>query len=56
MMLRIAPNPRVPNLEEAMQDVLTTAEQHVFVEYLRPLVEAKHGMSRWAVTYLWATK
>jgi len=56
MMLRVAPNPRVPNLEEAMQEVLTTAEQHAFVEYLRPLVEAKRGTSRWAVTYLWATK
>jgi ubiquinone/menaquinone biosynthesis C-methylase UbiE len=56
MMLRIAPNPRVPNLEEAMQEVLTTAEQHAFVEYLRPLVEAKRGMIRWAVAYLWAIK
>jgi len=56
MMLRVAPNPRVPNLEEAMQEVLTTAEQHAFVEYLRPLVEAKSGMSRWAVAYLWAIK
>jgi len=56
MMLRIAPNPRVPNLEEAMQEVLTTAEQHAFVEYLRPLVEAKRGMYRWAVAYLWAVK
>ncbi len=56
MKLRMVPNPRVPNLEEAMQEVLTTAEQHAFVEYLRPLVEAKRGMSRWAFTYLWATK
>jgi arsenite methyltransferase len=56
MKLRMVPNPRVPNLEEAMQEVLTTAEQHAFVEYLRPLVEAKHGMSRWAFTYLWAIK
>ncbi len=56
MMLRVAPNPRVPSLEEAMQEVLTTAEQHAFIEYLRPLVEAKRGISRWAVTYLWAIK
>ena len=56
MKLRVAPNPRVPNLEEAMQEVLTAAEQHAFVEYLRPLVEAKRGMSRWAVIYLWAVK
>jgi ubiquinone/menaquinone biosynthesis C-methylase UbiE len=56
MMLRVAPNPRVPNLEEAMQEVLTTAEQHAFVEYLRPLVEAKRGMTRWAFAYLWAVK
>lgn len=56
MTLRVAPNPRVPNLEEAMQEVLTTAEQHAFVEYLRPLVEAKRGMTRWAIAYLWALK
>jgi ubiquinone/menaquinone biosynthesis C-methylase UbiE len=56
MTLRVAPNPRVPNLEEVMQEVLTTAEQHAFVKYLRPLVEAKRGMSRWAVAYLWAIK
>ncbi len=56
MMLRVAPNPRVPNLEEAMQEVLTPAEQQAFVEYFRPLVEAKRGVSRWAVVYLWAVK
>jgi DNA-binding phage protein len=39
-----------------MQEVLTTAEQHAFVEHLRPLVEAKRGMSRWAVAYVWAIK
>jgi arsenite methyltransferase len=56
LMLRVAPNPRVPNLEEAMREVLTTAEQHAFVEYLRPLVEAKRGMIRWAFAYLWTVK
>ncbi len=55
-LLRVAPNPKAPSLEEAMQEVLTTAEQHALIEYLRPLVEAKRGMIRWAVAYFGATK
>lgn len=55
-LLRVAPNPKAPSLEEAMQEVLTTAEHHAFIEYLRPLVEAKRGMIYEALAYLWAIK
>jgi ubiquinone/menaquinone biosynthesis C-methylase UbiE len=55
-MLRIAPNPKAPSLEEAMQEALTTAEQRAFVECLRPLVEAKRGILYEALAYLWTMK
>ncbi len=54
--LRSAGNPKIPTLEEAMQQVLTPDEIERFVAYLRPLVEAKKGVSRSAVAYLWAVK
>jgi len=47
-------NPRIPNLEEAMQQTLSAEETRRFVEHLRPLVEAKRGIVRQAVAYLWA--
>jgi arsenite methyltransferase len=55
-MLRIAGNPKIPNLEEAMQEALTPTEQESFIAHLRPLVEAKQGVSRSALAYLWAIK
>ncbi|MBI3150534.1 MAG: methyltransferase domain-containing protein [Chloroflexi bacterium] len=54
--LRAAPNPKVPTLEEAMQEVLTSAEQQAFIGHVRPLVEAKRGMIYSALAYLWAVK
>ena len=48
-------NPKVPTLEEAMQEVLTVDETERFVNHLRPLVEAGQGTHRMAA-YLWAVK
>jgi ubiquinone/menaquinone biosynthesis C-methylase UbiE len=54
--LNIAGNPKIPTLAEAMQEVLTPAETERFTAHLRPLVEAKKGVRRMAVAYLWAVK
>lgn len=56
VLLRTAGNPKIPTLEEAMQQVLTPAETERFVGHLRPLVEAGQGVRRSAVAYLWAVK
>jgi len=55
-MLCTAGNPKIPTLEEAMQEALSPVEREMFVAYLRPLVEAGSGITRSAVTYLWAVK
>jgi arsenite methyltransferase len=55
-MLKVAPNPRIPNLERAMAQCLTPAERNRFVDHLRPLAEARQAVSESAVAYLWATK
>ena len=55
-MLRTAPNPKIPTLEEAMEQVLSPAERETFVAHLRPLVEEGRGTLRSAVAYLWAVK
>ena len=55
-MLRIAGNPRIPSLGEAMERALTPDEREVFVSHLCPLVEAKQGVHASAMAYLWATK
>jgi len=39
-----------------MQQALTLEETEAFIRYLRPLVEAKQGVNRSAVAYLWASK
>lgn len=49
-------NPKVPPLEEAMQEALTPDEIVRFTDHLRPLVEAGKGTHRLAVAYLWAVK
>ena len=54
--LHTAGNPKIPTLEEAMQEVLTAAEVERFKNHLRPLVEARQGVRRFAVAYLWAVK
>ena len=55
-MLQTAGNPRIPTLEEAMQEALSPAERNTFTAYLRPLVEAGQGVTHSAVAYLRAVK
>ena len=55
-MLRSAPNPLAPTLEEAMADALTPPETERFAAHLRLLVERAQRTSRDAVAYLRAVK
>lgn len=55
-LLRTAFNPKIPTLEEAMREALTSVETEGFVAHLRPLVEARQGIMRSALAYLWAIK
>jgi ubiquinone/menaquinone biosynthesis C-methylase UbiE len=55
-MLHAAGNPKIPTLEEAMQQALTPEETEAFTRHLRPLVEARQGVQRMACAYLWAIK
>ena len=54
--IHTAGNPKVPTIEEAMQQALTLEETEAFIRYLRPLVEAQQGVNRSAMAYLWASK
>jgi ubiquinone/menaquinone biosynthesis C-methylase UbiE len=56
VMMHTAWNPKIPTLEEAIQQALTPGEAEKFVNHLRPLVESKQGVDRSAVAYLWAVK
>jgi arsenite methyltransferase len=53
---RVAGNPKIPTLEEAIQQALTEDEAQRFIDHLQPLVEAQQGTHRSAVAYLWASK
>ncbi len=55
-LLHTAGNPKIPTIEEAMQQALAPREREAFIRYLRPLVEARQGVHRTAVAYLWAIK
>ncbi len=54
--MRIAGNPRIPTLEEAIAQTLTAEEAEKFIAHVRPLVEARQGTARSALAYLWAIK
>lgn len=54
--IRRAWNPKMPTLEEAMQQLLTVQEIERYTSYVRPLVESGSGRGRNAYAYLWATK
>lgn len=56
VMMHTAWNPKIPTLEEALQQALTPGEAEKFVGHLRPLVESKQGINRGARAYLWAVK
>ena len=54
--IHLAPNPRVPTLQEAMREALSEEEIKRFIDHLRPMVENAAAHQRAAVAYLWATK
>jgi arsenite methyltransferase len=54
--LKSSPNPLVPTLEKAMNEALTASEIEQFTSHLRPLVETKQYIRRFAVAYLWTVK
>ena len=54
--LGAAPNPHVPALAEALDDLLIPDERRRFEEMARPQVEAGAGIQRRAMAYLWAVK
>jgi arsenite methyltransferase len=49
-------NPKVPTLDEAMDEALTPEERSALVAELRPLVEEGRGVWRMAHAYVWAAK
>jgi arsenite methyltransferase len=49
-------NPRVPSLDEAMDEALTTDEREQFEDHLRPLVEDGRGVTRTALAFLVGVK
>ena len=54
--LHTSPNPKLPTLQEAMDEALTPHEQERFAAYLRPLVDAGAPRGRSALAYVWALK
>ncbi|HXW46199.1 MAG TPA: class I SAM-dependent methyltransferase [Streptosporangiaceae bacterium] len=54
--LRVAGNPLVPPVGEAIDRTLTAAEAAEFTAYLKPLVETGSGQERMVVAYLTAVK
>ena len=54
--INIAPNPRLPSLAEAMQQVLNADETERFNTHLQPLVEHGAGHRRLTTSQLWAAR
>jgi arsenite methyltransferase len=54
--LRMAGNPRVPSLSEALEQALSPQEIAEFTAYLKPLVESGAGRDRSALAYLTAER
>lgn len=54
--LRSVGNPKIPSLEEAMEQVLTPEERLKFEEYLRSMVETGHRVLHGGSVFLWAEK
>ena len=54
--INIAPNPNVPTLHDAMNQVLSSAEIEQATTYLSPLVNSRKAQIRSAVMYLQAVK
>jgi hypothetical protein len=54
--LRSAGNPKIPTLEEDMDEALSREEIEGFTAQLRPLAENAQRRGTSAVAYLWAVK
>ena len=54
--IHVKGNPKIPTLNEALQQALTAAERERFIAHLRPLVEKGRGINRIAFAYVWAVK
>ena len=55
-LVRTAPNPLAPTLDEAMTEALSVDEAARFTAHLQPLVEQGRGTFSVAVAYLWAVR
>lgn len=53
---KVAGNPKIPSLEEAIAQTLTPEEGEQFIAHLRPLIESGAGQERSAHVYLSAFK
>ena len=53
---KVAGNPKIPSLEEAIAQTLTPEEGEQFIAHLRPLIETGAGQERSAQVYLSAFK
>jgi len=56
LFVSVAGNPKIPTLDEAMNEALSPAERERLTSRLRPLVEAGGGLGHSAVAYLTGTK
>jgi len=56
LLLKGSGNPKIPTLEEAMNEALTPKELERFTTHLRPLVERNESKGMSAIAYLWAVK
>jgi ubiquinone/menaquinone biosynthesis C-methylase UbiE len=56
LLLKSSGNPKIPTLEEAMNEALKPEEIERFSAHLRPLVERDLSKGMSAVAYLWAVK
>ena len=56
LLLKSSGNPKIPTLEEAMNEALKPEEIERFTAHLRPLVERNESKGMSAVAYLWAKK
>jgi len=55
-LLKTSGNPKIPTLEEAMNEALTAEEIERFTAHIRPLVERNEGKEMSVRAYLWAIK
>ena len=54
--INVAPNPLVPTVHEAMEQVFTESEAREFEAYMKPRFENGDYLRRDAVAFLWAVK